>query len=518
MHKARKKYFYPLLFIVFFSLCNTSVLSSSVPKRISFEKKIRKKSRHQLNFVYKVQKGNTIYSILRYFQPNKENFADLIKTIKDLNPQIKNIDKIYPGQKIRLPGKLNKNATPRDSFPNKYHQLVGNYRTKKYTVKSGDYIVKILQEEANLSRKLIFNEYLQLFKELNPNISNIQNLQVGQEITLPLPAKKNAQAKQSKTPPISEAKENEQTSSYSEDSKNFSFLEKADPNKYMALAMLKKMGFEFAKNKQLFLPSESNKWHRLDSSQNPLIVAPWGEKYIFLSESLPQSLLKQIRKQEIIVCKVESSWNIKKLFSKIEKRSNKKIIFWSPRQTLLINKGEHVLEIQGDYVFVLNINPQSYFLFIKNKSEKTKISSLLSGYLAQENISVYSLEKKGKITKRLTKEHPSSDKLYIPVKSRSEILSLISKEKTKKKIKLEKLQTGKNFLKSLQKKQLAHKKNLRLRCLKSSKNRIVINIRGTKLQSTQENLLLLPPAQQENKYLLSLLNLYGYPAFVLSKQ
>jgi|GEM_PF-4606280 len=514
----------PCYLLLFISLClyfTGGTISASVPKRITFEKEASKKNKYNVSFTYRVQEGNTIYSILQYFNPDKKDLSNLINKVKEMNPHIRNIDRIYPGQELKLPEEFKNNTANTTPFTDKYHQPVGNYETQKYTVKSGDYLIKVLKEEGGVSNKLIYNEYLELFQKLNPDISDFKKLKTGQEITLPTPVKKKKIASSKKN--ASRAEANKTTASRNQtlqgDKKVYPLEKVSDTKKYLALNMLKKMGFEFTVDKRIFLPANSTKWDELDSTNSPLAVAPWGEKYIFLFESnFPDSLIDEIRKEGITICKVGNNWDKAGLFQELEKKSEGRFIFWNRAETLIINSDSHVQEIQGDFVFVVNMSPKSYFVFTKTGPEAKKVSSILSGYLAKHNIRVFNLQEQYKKITAITTKHPLQKDLYLPNKSRSEVLSFFNKNNVKSKIELgKKIESGMNFLRALQKKELAEKKTLRIKCLKGSSNEILLNISATKLLKTDRNALLFPPALKGKKYLIALLNLYGYPAYVLSQ-
>ena len=58
---------------------------------------------------------------------------------------------------------------------------------KEYRIREGEHLAQILRQELGLSEKLIFQKYIPLVRELNPEMQNIHNLEPGQKITLPVP-------------------------------------------------------------------------------------------------------------------------------------------------------------------------------------------------------------------------------------------------------------------------------------------------------------------------------------------
>jgi hypothetical protein len=56
---------------------------------------------------------------------------------------------------------------------------------RQYTFSGGEHLVRILREKHNIPKDLVFNEYLNLMKKMNPEIKDINIIHVGQKITFP---------------------------------------------------------------------------------------------------------------------------------------------------------------------------------------------------------------------------------------------------------------------------------------------------------------------------------------------
>jgi LysM repeat protein len=55
--------------------------------------------------IYKIKRGDTLYKIIyRELKPKKINFYRTLRAVKSINPGIKNVNKIYAGTVIKLPG------------------------------------------------------------------------------------------------------------------------------------------------------------------------------------------------------------------------------------------------------------------------------------------------------------------------------------------------------------------------------------------------------------------------------
>jgi Tfp pilus assembly protein FimV len=69
-------------------------------------------------FYYKVKRGDTLYKIIRReFKVSETSIPQVVRSIKVLNPTIKNVNKIYVGTMLKLPGKTVFVQSPDDLTP-----------------------------------------------------------------------------------------------------------------------------------------------------------------------------------------------------------------------------------------------------------------------------------------------------------------------------------------------------------------------------------------------------------------
>ncbi|HHO76237.1 MAG TPA: LysM peptidoglycan-binding domain-containing protein [Deltaproteobacteria bacterium] len=125
---------------------------------------------------YTVQKGDTLWKIfLKSFEAKKEDMPYLYKKFRELNPRVKDLNRILAGQKLVIP-----------RMPEQGKGLsVKAASDDIYVIKKGQHLAMVLREVYGLSDDLIFNEYLDLIKELNPGIEDINLVEPGQAIRMP---------------------------------------------------------------------------------------------------------------------------------------------------------------------------------------------------------------------------------------------------------------------------------------------------------------------------------------------
>ena len=142
-------------------------------------------------YTYTVKKGDMISTIIRQI-PNikKEDIQDNYNIIKDLNPDISDLNKLYVGQLLVLPGKpLDKTqqnkmeSNTADSAAARVPPSTNPAGSNTYAIKKGDTLIKIIHRELKI--KTNTRQMLKAIQSLNPNIVNVSRIYAGQTIKLP---------------------------------------------------------------------------------------------------------------------------------------------------------------------------------------------------------------------------------------------------------------------------------------------------------------------------------------------
>lgn len=125
---------------------------------------------------YTVQPGDTLWKILAQTQNARYNdFPYLYKKFRELNPEITDLNRIISGRRIRVP-----------NIPGVREEFSVQAASEDvYVIKKGQHLAMILRQVYGLPDNLIFNEYLNLIKELNPEIENLDLVEAGQRVRMP---------------------------------------------------------------------------------------------------------------------------------------------------------------------------------------------------------------------------------------------------------------------------------------------------------------------------------------------
>lgn len=137
-------------------------------------------------YKYRIQEGDVLSSIVRQIPGiTEKKIPHYYRMIQEMNPQIKDLNKLYAGQKIVLPGKIATDAKEKTAKADiaAQPQTSGTASPQVYHVKRGDNLIRIahrvLHVKSNTQKTLL------LIQALNPAIKNANKIYIGQMIHLP---------------------------------------------------------------------------------------------------------------------------------------------------------------------------------------------------------------------------------------------------------------------------------------------------------------------------------------------
>ena len=149
-------------------------------------------SRHYAD-PYIVKKGEYLFEIIRgKYNVSEGDIYRILELVKRFNPQMKDMNVLYPGQKLLLPRKRSSGAV--GGVHPSSRALPGGETEGvilKYAVKSGDNILGIIHKKFGGPRKRIYT-ILALVKRLNPRLKDLDSIYPGQILRFPSAARREA--------------------------------------------------------------------------------------------------------------------------------------------------------------------------------------------------------------------------------------------------------------------------------------------------------------------------------------
>ena len=148
---------------------------------------------------YQVQKGDWVLKIFRQKgEIAHEDFREFLGIFQRLNPHVKDIDRIRPGQVVDIPlKKLAQGVLPGQSsgvvtipfvMISNPRELIKKH-TQTHTIRRGDTVSQLIANRfGGRFGNLTYNQGLKLFQSMNPQIKDINRIYAGQKIYMPDPS------------------------------------------------------------------------------------------------------------------------------------------------------------------------------------------------------------------------------------------------------------------------------------------------------------------------------------------
>lgn len=151
---------------------------------------------------YIVQKNDYVSKIfMQRGDISYTNFPKFLEIFKRLNPGIKDVDLIYPNQRILLPLKIiEPNSMPGQAtgvvkIPvitiTNLPDTLKKY-SEVYEVKYGDWVSKLIAERFGPYGSKSYKQGMKLFESMNPDLKDPNRIYAGEKIKLPDPAIRNS--------------------------------------------------------------------------------------------------------------------------------------------------------------------------------------------------------------------------------------------------------------------------------------------------------------------------------------
>ncbi|HOO90035.1 MAG TPA: LysM peptidoglycan-binding domain-containing protein [Syntrophales bacterium] len=138
---------------------------------------------------YVVKKNEWLFDIIeRRYKVSKKEAARILELVKSFNPQLKDLNVIYPGQTLLLPRKRSSETAGTPDVSNQASGILSDEKRGdiilKYVIQRGDHVSGIIHKKYGGSRGKIY-KILERVKLLNPMIRNLDRIYPGQTLLLP---------------------------------------------------------------------------------------------------------------------------------------------------------------------------------------------------------------------------------------------------------------------------------------------------------------------------------------------
>ena len=137
---------------------------------------------------YTVKQNDHIWDILRRKGSIAEqDFPKFVKILRDMNPNIQDVNKIYPEQKILIPLKEMPARESHTETGPRYVTIpmIPDVLYKSHEVNSGECLSKIITAHLQVRWDQLTSAYLATFRRLNPRVADLNLIYPGQTLRIP---------------------------------------------------------------------------------------------------------------------------------------------------------------------------------------------------------------------------------------------------------------------------------------------------------------------------------------------
>jgi hypothetical protein len=274
--------------VVFADQKDEETYSISLVQTAEVDKEIRQLDEKKVLIEpYVVKKGDHIWQLFRERGLlEKRNLPELLAVLKRLNVSLTNLDLIYPGDKIVIPltispvPGLGRKGPP---IPASLEDLK-DIKVENYVVKKGDTLVKVVKEQYKVPREKITDEYIQLLARLNPEIQDIDFVQPGQVVRIPI-----------FTPQVVRVAIGSEGSEGSFEAGFEELTEEMTALSHHLMEIFSLMGEEWVETGEHFVPLKSGGQVKLKADSFPIVNLFNGNRVIVdLSNNLPDKMAQLI--------------------------------------------------------------------------------------------------------------------------------------------------------------------------------------------------------------------------------
>jgi hypothetical protein len=344
-----------------------------------------------LTETFTIQKGDWIWKVLRERGLLKRrNFAELLAVLKKLNTSLENLDLVHPGDKVIIPLKiapLSETVTGEREAPGEVTPITDlkDLDLEQYTVKPADSVIKVVTGKYDIPEEQLHREYLDLVRKLNPHIKDLDVIEPGQVIRLPIYTPQIVR-KRIEAPPPPEP----------EHVKEDEGVRRRMTDLATALGLIfSEMGEEWIQTGTHFIPLKSGGQIDLQAASFPILNLRNGLRIIVdLNNRLPQRMTELIGSSwhNYRVVHVSGRDDLKTAFDRLVRACNYPRVF--ERGETLEMEGDMGFRIMGDWIIALGDATAGRRISVAvvninlSGSSQPVCPTVLRSYLAQVGVKV----------------------------------------------------------------------------------------------------------------------------------
>jgi murein DD-endopeptidase MepM/ murein hydrolase activator NlpD len=442
---------------------------SEKPLRLFFEKNISVAD--DTGEQHTVQQGEWLFKILSSRGYSGAQIQQLLPEIQAMNPHIPDLDRLLPGQVIRIPEGVAA-APPQPQPPRPSTDVPkDSYDTRAYVVQSGDTLVEILQKQG-VPTKLIFGKYMDLFLELNPTIPDTNTLRSGQEIILPVvkdgtvsapaPEKEpstrpqpagpatapdkpvrvvevtpgarvqTSPAPQAPQPAMPRAPAAPEMPDAGPDaaktaSNATTAAQRRTPRTGLPFikTVLSEMRFRFMPGDESMFPLPGSGWLHVKMFETPLAETPWGARILFCPVPKSAEWIEGANRLGMKVCTISPNWSLQEVLEKVAAAFPDKFRLWGAGRDMVLTRGGIGLTLQAPQMAISEQGGKKTvnLVWARQTPGEAQLPQGLHEVLEEARVKVIELDAFNELSRLPTRPRES---IYVPVATHMDLIRAIN--------------------------------------------------------------------------------------------
>ncbi|MCF8038339.1 MAG: LysM peptidoglycan-binding domain-containing protein [Desulfohalobiaceae bacterium] len=513
--------------LVFLFLGGRWAFASDLVYELRFEKRKALTKKEDV-FTYTIEKGDYVYAILRDFNVPENRLEEMEAVVRTLNPQLEDLDRVKPGDPLHLPGTLQglKTKNGKQGLRQPGRGDAGSVQSMDYRIKPGDTVLQILREETGLSKKVELEQYLRIFRRLNPGLKDIDRIVTGQKLRVPLPSALAGARGQKGAAQVRETGLQNRASEEKPSERGRSGLDQVPPvleageipEKDLVQSILEQTGLDFVSGSEILLPGSSQSWIRINLEHMGLARTKWGDSILFVPGALQDNRDElEFSGAGLKTCLIPESWERNEVFRHLEEITRPRLIFWPPDKRLILNFQGGSLELESNCLLANRLQGEvRFYLFDSSRKKKAGPPGLLIGFLQSMGVN-YLIPVIGAhgIQGWQAPLSPNRDNLFVPTLSRSDFLPELKAILPQDELPLMDVRGGfASVFPVLKVQGRAREESLQIKLYQTDEISVSLRLSVFRISFPSGEFYLLSKGQ-DDPYLVSMLNMMGYNAYLL---
>ncbi|UCD32700.1 MAG: LysM peptidoglycan-binding domain-containing protein [Desulfobacterales bacterium] len=312
---------------------------------------------------YVVKKNDWVFKLFRQKgEIAHEDFPAFLRIFKRINPHVRDINRIRPGQQIMIPLKKLPQESLREPSPSivtipfvtiSNMEKILPTQSTKYKVQSGDCVSVLIARNYGAYGTKSYKEGVKLFMLNNPHIDDLDHIYAGQFIVIPGSKAVDLGWYQTDSPRTSKSKKTPVFSQFIPDdeeaTESIVAEVKEEKPKPPLVQIASALDAKFYNKGNYYFPSPGKEDFKLDLAKFPIIELKSGKRLFFFSDdNLPESVFDAVKShwKDVNVVRTTPNASVEQMLKEVFEQTGKDHL----KHRLLFSDNGVNVEVRGQWI------------------------------------------------------------------------------------------------------------------------------------------------------------------------